>query len=102
METKKSPSIVSTTRTREDDDHLPLSEQTNRPSDIPIQTQTINAWHPILDPNWVIFTYLALAAIMIPFGKLLTCFVPWNSSFFADLWQLLRVYHFDFLFFCVF
>lgn len=73
METKKSPSIVSTTRTREDEDHLPLSEQSNRPSDIPIQTQTINAWHPILDPNWVIFTYLALAAIMIPFGKLLTC-----------------------------
>jgi len=68
METKKSPSIVSTTRTREDEDHLPLSEQSNRPSDIPIQTQTINAWHPILDPNWVIFTYLALAAIMIPFG----------------------------------
>lgn len=57
-----------TTRTREDEDHLPLSEQTNRPEDIPIHTQTINAWHPILDPNWVIFTYLALAAIMIPFG----------------------------------
>ena len=57
-----------TTRTRDDEDHLPLSEQTNRPEDIPIHTQTINAWHPILDPNWVIFTYLALAAIMIPFG----------------------------------
>jgi len=65
---KSSASIVSTTRTREDEDHLPLSEQSNRPSDIPIQTQTIAAWHPILDPNWVIFTYLALAVIMIPFG----------------------------------
>merc|ERR1719343_628852 len=65
---EKTSSIGSTTRTREDEDHLPLSEQTNRPSDTPIQTQTIAAWHPILDPNWVIFTYLALAAIMIPFG----------------------------------
>ena len=67
---KNSASMASTTRTKDDEDHLPLSEQTNRPSDIPIQTQTIAAWHPILDPNWVIFTYLALAAIMIPFGTL--------------------------------
>lgn len=63
-----------TTRTQEGEDDLPLSEQTNRPADTPIQTQTINAWHPILDPNWVIFTYLALAAIMIPFGMLYVTF----------------------------
>lgn len=68
-----------TTRTREDEDHLPLSEQTNRPEDIPIHTQTINAWHPILDPNWVIFTYLALAAIMIPFG-MFCCVGIWEFS----------------------
>ena len=47
---------------------LDISEQINRPEDIPIQQQTINAWHPILDPNWMIFSYLILAAIMVPFG----------------------------------
>lgn len=51
-----------------DDDYLDISEQKNRPDDTPIQQQRINAWHPILDPNWVIFTYLILAAIMVPFG----------------------------------
>jgi hypothetical protein len=50
------------------DDYLDISEQKNRPEDSPINNQSINAWHPILDPNWVIFTYLILAAIMIPFG----------------------------------
>lgn len=51
-----------------DDDHLDLIDQKNRPEGTPIQQQKINAWHPILDPNWVIFAYLALATIMIPFG----------------------------------
>jgi hypothetical protein len=54
----------------DDDDEsvLSLSKQTNRPRDVPIQQQRINAWHPILDPNWMIVSYLILALIMIPFG----------------------------------
>ena len=63
-----SASGVSTTGD-ELDNLLEFAEQSNRPSDIPIQTQSIKAWHPILDPNWVIFSYLLLAVIMIPFGK---------------------------------
>mmetsp|Transcript_21465 Transcript_21465/g.51184 ORF Transcript_21465/g.51184 Transcript_21465/m.51184 type:complete len:407 (+) Transcript_21465:59-1279(+) len=56
------------TTAQEDDEYLDISEQKNRPEGTPIQSQTINAWHPILDPNWVIFSYLILAMIMIPFG----------------------------------
>ena len=54
----------------DDDDEsvLDLSKQTNRPSDIPIQQQRISAWHPILDPNWMIVSYLIVAIIAIPFG----------------------------------
>jgi len=48
--------------------HVLNNEQKNRPEGTPIQRQTMNAWHPILDPNWVIISYLILAAIMIPFG----------------------------------
>jgi hypothetical protein len=60
------------TNSNDDDDDdesvLSLSKQTNRPKDVPIQQQRINAWHPILDPNWMIVSYLILALIMIPFG----------------------------------
>jgi len=59
---------ASTAAGEELEDYLDISEQKNRPDDLPINNQRINAWHPILDPNWVIFTYLILAAIMIPFG----------------------------------
>jgi len=65
------PSLSSTLPTNAADDgeeYLDLVDQKNRPEDIPIHTQSINAWHPILDPNWVIVTYLILASIMIPFG----------------------------------
>lgn len=62
------PSLTGTGKEEEEDDLLPLSEQINRPEDTPIQQQRINAWHPILDPNWVIVSYLIIAAIMIPFG----------------------------------
>jgi len=63
------PSLSSTLPADDGEEYLDLADQKNRPEDIPIHTQSINAWHPILDPNWVIVTYLILAAIMIPFGK---------------------------------
>lgn len=47
---------------------LDLAEQTNRPADVAIQQQRIQAWHPILDPEWCIYCFLILALIMIPVG----------------------------------
>ena len=47
---------------------LPLDEQTMRPPDRAVQQQRVRAWHPILDPNWMIFSYLVLAVVMIPVG----------------------------------
>jgi hypothetical protein len=52
----------------DDDTVLDVSEQVNRPGDIAVQQQRIPAWHPILDPEWMIYSYLILAVIMIPLG----------------------------------
>ena len=38
----------------EDESVLELSEQTNRPPDVALAQQRIPAWHPILDPEWMI------------------------------------------------
>ena len=57
----------------DDDSALDMSEQINRPNDSSVQQQTINAWHPILDPEWMIYTYLILAVVMIPLGKYCCC-----------------------------
>ncbi|VEU34805.1 unnamed protein product [Pseudo-nitzschia multistriata] len=62
------PSASGTGQDLEDENLLDISEQVNRPENTPIQQQTINAWHPILDPTWVIVSYFILAAITIPFG----------------------------------
>lgn len=62
-------------RIDEDDDSvLDLADQLNRPSDVAIQQQRIKAWHPILDPEWMIYGYLILAVILIPLG---TSFRDW-------------------------
>ena len=55
--------------TDDDDSVLDIKEQYNRPSDIATQQQRVAAWHPILDPEWMIFSYLILAVILIPFGE---------------------------------
>mmetsp|Transcript_22663 Transcript_22663/g.56002 ORF Transcript_22663/g.56002 Transcript_22663/m.56002 type:complete len:394 (+) Transcript_22663:92-1273(+) len=54
----------------DDDDSsiLDLADQVNRPPDVAIQQQRIKAWHPILDPEWMIYGYLILAVILIPLG----------------------------------
>jgi hypothetical protein len=60
----------------DDDSALDISEQTNRPNDSSVQQQHINAWHPILDPEWMIYSYLILAVVMIPLGTLMfVCFI---------------------------
>ena len=53
----------------EEESVLDPSEQTQRPADVAVQQQRVEAWHPILDPEWMIYTFLILAVIMIPVGK---------------------------------
>jgi hypothetical protein len=57
------------TLTDDDNSALDVAEQVNRPLDSAVQQQHINAWHPILDPEWMIYTFLLLSVIMIPLGK---------------------------------
>lgn len=52
----------------EEESVLEESEQTMRPKDVAVQQQRVFAWHPILDPEWMIYCFLALAVIMIPVG----------------------------------
>jgi hypothetical protein len=56
----------------DDDSALDESEQTLRPADVAINQQRVQAWHPILDPVWVIVALFYLGIILIPVG---TCFV---------------------------
>ena len=53
----------------EDEDVLDMSEQTNRPKDDALHQQRVQAWHPILDPVWVIVTLFYLGVILVPTGK---------------------------------
>jgi hypothetical protein len=46
-----------------------IADQTMRPKDSAVQQQRVLAWHPILDPEWVIYSFLILAVVMIPLGK---------------------------------
>ena len=52
----------------DDESVLDLADQTNRPSDTALQQQRIQAWHPILDPEWMIYTFMILALVLIPVG----------------------------------
>uniref|UniRef100_A0A7S3PBZ4 ALA-interacting subunit n=1 Tax=Amphora coffeiformis TaxID=265554 RepID=A0A7S3PBZ4_9STRA len=52
----------------DDESVLEPSEQTNRPPDVAFAQQRIPAWHPILDPLWVIIALFYLGAILVPVG----------------------------------
>jgi len=52
----------------DDEDRLPLEQQTERPPDLALHQQRIPAWHPILDPVWVIIGLFYLGVIMVPTG----------------------------------
>lgn len=57
------------TNTREENDDesvLDIAEQTLRPLDVAIAQQRVEAWHPILDPVWVIVAFFYLGAILLP------------------------------------
>ncbi|KAG7355634.1 CDC50/LEM3 family protein [Nitzschia inconspicua] len=62
METARDSAVT------DDESVVDISEQVNRPADIAVQQQRIPAWHPILDPEWMIYSFLILAVIMIPLG----------------------------------
>lgn len=53
----------------DDESVMELSEQTNRPPDVALAQQRIPAWHPILDPLWVIVALFYLGVILVPVGK---------------------------------
>jgi hypothetical protein len=53
----------------DDDSALEESEQTMRPPDVALHQQRVEAWHPILDPVWVIIALLYLGVIMVPVGE---------------------------------
>lgn len=60
---------MSTTDSEENESVLDISEQTNRPPDVALAQQRIQAWHPVLDPLWVIIGLFYLGAILVPVGK---------------------------------
>ena len=47
---------------------LDESEQTERPRNVALLQQRIQAWHPILDPTWVVVALFYLGAILVPVG----------------------------------
>jgi hypothetical protein len=53
----------------DDDSALDESEQLNLPQDVALRQQRIQAWHPVLDPVWVIFALFYLGVIFVPTGK---------------------------------
>ena len=55
----------------DDDSVLDLADQHNRPIDDAFNQQRIQAWHPILDPWWVIIALFYLGLIMVPAGTFL-------------------------------
>ena len=81
----------------EDESVLPLEEQTQRPNDVAVQQQRIEAWSPILDPDWVIYSFLILALIFIPVGEYFYLNLPYtllclnDSTSNVDLIDLLRL-----------
>jgi hypothetical protein len=77
---------IITTMDNEEDSVLDESEQTARPQDIALLQQRIQAWHPILDPKWVIAALFYLGAILVPVGALPCVFA---LMFFLHLFVLL-------------
>jgi hypothetical protein len=80
------PSPAAPTADDNDDSSvLPLDEQTMRPPDLAVYQQRVVAWHPILDPNWMIYSYLILAAVLIPIGESILLF-GLSSIFLGERW----------------
>jgi len=52
----------------DDDSVVPMSAQERRPLNTALRQQRVRAWYPILDPWWVICSFVILSAIFIPVG----------------------------------
>jgi hypothetical protein len=60
--------VSSSNAPSDDDSALDESEQLNLPLDVALRQQRIQAWHPVLDPVWVIFALFYLGVIFVPTG----------------------------------
>jgi hypothetical protein len=67
--------VSSSNAPSDDDSALDESEQLNLPLDVALRQQRIQAWHPVLDPVWVIFALFYLGVIFVPTG---TCRIPYS------------------------
>lgn len=47
------------------------SSKTRRPANVALKQQRMKSWQPLLDPKWVIATYLLIGVIFIPTGIVL-------------------------------
>ena len=43
--------------------------QSRRPADVALLQQRMKSWQPLLDPKWVIASYLVIGIIFIPIGE---------------------------------
>ena len=69
---RRTKATMSSNRKETDDDSvLDMDQQTMRPPDKALHQQRVNAWHPILDPVWVIIALFYLGVILVPVGTLL-------------------------------
>lgn len=77
----------------DEDSALDLADQTQRPPDTALHQQRVNAWHPILDPVWVIAGFFYLGIIMVPVGykindiqnnveELINTYDAWTDDYF--------------------
>lgn len=84
-------SMTPATEDNDDDSALDPGEQTQRPRDVALMQQRIDAWHPILDPVWVIVALFYLGVILVrvllPGGCLMSAAAPagLNCSLIAGL-----------------
>ena len=53
-------------RSSTDNDTTPKNR---RPKDVALTQQRMKSWQPLLDPKWIIITYLCIGVIFIPTGK---------------------------------
>jgi hypothetical protein len=60
--------VSSSNAASDDDSALDESEQLNLPLDVALRQQRIQAWHPVLDPVWVILALFYLGVIFVPTG----------------------------------
>lgn len=63
----------------------PPPTKSRRPADVALTQQRMRAWHPLLDPKWVIAAYLLVGIVFIPTGIVIR-----NKS--NSLIELKRVY----------